>query len=351
MLAGDQPNGVIYRVNIAGAHWVPALVFPNGIVFDIIETPDHILYAVTGWNGQIFASDNDGAEWHEVAAAPVGTYIYTIMQAMNGELYIGGEAPDQQGFIRKSVNGIDWMPTEGLDDAKAVYDLMEMPGRFLAAVRGRNSGWVYQLLPDPPVWTRLTEFPDGRVRAVHCLTRDEAGLVYAGVEMELGPASTTVFQLSPENDHWQTFGGEIDLANTTFIICPVHNTLFAGTGVVYGNIYRYDFATGVKMDESANDRVPEKCDLSLNYPNPFNACTRINFQVACKTAQEHVTIRIYDILGRQVSVLADENKKPGYYSLVWYGTNVTGKTVASGIYFCRMRAGDFVKTVKVVVSK
>ncbi len=79
--------------------------------------------------------------------------------------------------------------------------------------------------------------------------------------------------------------------------------------------------------------LPEKFALSQNYPNPFNPSTRINYSVP---EFSRVKITIYDIMGRKVKTLLDEEKSAGNYSLDWDASNLS-----SGVYIYRMRAGNF----------
>ncbi len=83
--------------------------------------------------------------------------------------------------------------------------------------------------------------------------------------------------------------------------------------------------------------------LSQNYPNPFNPVTRINYQIP---KFSHVTIKVYNILGQEIATLLNEEKMAGHYSIEFNAINF-----ASGIYFYRMRAGDFVSTKKLILLK
>jgi hypothetical protein len=88
--------------------------------------------------------------------------------------------------------------------------------------------------------------------------------------------------------------------------------------------------TGV---EPTGPGVPQEFGLSQNYPNPFNPTTSIPFSIAQSAMTDIV---VYDILGRQVAVLASEHLNPGYYKAQWDGTNASGVNAASGVYFVRM---------------
>jgi len=95
-------------------------------------------------------------------------------------------------------------------------------------------------------------------------------------------------------------------------------------------------------------RIPAVTSLADNFPNPFNPVTRMKFGLAKKG---HVSIRIYDVSGRLVRILIDEIRDAGSYEAVWDGTNGGGRSTASGIYFCRMEAPDYERTLKMVLLR
>lgn len=103
--------------------------------------------------------------------------------------------------------------------------------------------------------------------------------------------------------------------------------------------------TGVNENPPA---YPLSFDLEQNFPNPFNPETRINFTVP---VQNHVKIVIYNSLGQIVRVLADQNFAAGRHILNWNGRNDQGALVPSGVYFYRMKAGDFISLKKMMLLK
>jgi len=95
--------------------------------------------------------------------------------------------------------------------------------------------------------------------------------------------------------------------------------------------------------------IPEKFTLSQNFPNPFNPVTAVNYQLPKETK---LSIKIYDILGRLVTTLIDnEYKDAGYYQISWQGTNQNNQKVASGIYLLHLRSTDYNKVIKMVLAK
>jgi predicted nucleotidyltransferase len=94
--------------------------------------------------------------------------------------------------------------------------------------------------------------------------------------------------------------------------------------------------------ESGAD-LPSEFRLSQNYPNPFNPSTTIRYDVP---GAARVTLRVYDMLGREVAVLVDENKARGAYEVKW-----DGGTLATGVYLYRLTAGEFDHVRKMLLIK
>jgi len=89
--------------------------------------------------------------------------------------------------------------------------------------------------------------------------------------------------------------------------------------------------------------VPEKFELHQNYPNPFNPSTTIRFDVR---TSGNVSLKVFDVLGREVAVLADEYLRAGSYERVFEASNLS-----SGVYFYMLRGDEFEKTLRMVVVR
>lgn len=110
--------------------------------------------------------------------------------------------------------------------------------------------------------------------------------------------------------------------------------------------------------------VPTEFSLSQNYPNPFNRATTIRFQIAdfarlpdgqgfrngqqsaIRLPQSKISLKVFDVLGREVATLLNEEKQPGVYSIYWDASNFS-----SGIYFARLHAGSFIQTRSLLLLK
>jgi hypothetical protein len=100
----------------------------------------------------------------------------------------------------------------------------------------------------------------------------------------------------------------------------------------------------IPSDVSMNTFViPNGIILLQNYPNPFNPSTTIKYDVPKRS---FTSLRVYDLLGNEVTTLVNEEKQTGTYEITWYAEGLP-----SGVYFYRLQAGDFIETKKMVLMK
>jgi len=91
--------------------------------------------------------------------------------------------------------------------------------------------------------------------------------------------------------------------------------------------------------------------LKQNYPNPLNPATEISYTLPDGIASYHVTIKIYDVLGRLVKVLVDAEETAGSHSVRWDSTDLQEQPVASGVYFYSLEVGEFKEMKKMVLLR
>ncbi|HQF35129.1 MAG TPA: C25 family cysteine peptidase [Candidatus Cloacimonas acidaminovorans] len=134
---------------------------------------------------------------------------------------------------------------------------------------------------------------------------------------------------------------------------PLQNSVYTGTLIINSDdpnalvntIPLYGTGQPVANDDPVAVLVTS---LKGCYPNPFNPTTTISFSIKEKTPVELI---IYNILGQKVRTLVNQPLEPGEHSIVWNGTDNKGRSVASGIYFYRMKAGNYSETKKMVLKK
>ena len=119
--------------------------------------------------------------------------------------------------------------------------------------------------------------------------------------------------------------------------------IFRGTSdnLVYAKINGKEY--GVFLSVRENESEPNKFILRQNYPNPFNPSTIIEYSLL---RRDHVLLKVFDDLGRQVEVLVDELQEPGIHQC-----RFVGNSLPSGVYFCRLQAGSLSETRKLMLLK
>ena len=120
----------------------------------------------------------------------------------------------------------------------------------------------------------------------------------------------------------------------------INNYIFAGTGGQ--SVWRRNFSEIIRI-KNIGKEIPDEYRLYQNYPNPFNPSTNIKYQIA---NNKLVILKIYDILGKEVETLVNENQKPGTYEVTFDGSKLS-----SGIYFYTLTAGEYNETKKMVLIK
>ena len=127
-----------------------------------------------------------------------------------------------------------------------------------------------------------------------------------------------------------------------FSVCKGY--LYAGTSKSVWKISMLEALTGVN---DVSDNLNFDYELNQNYPNPFNPSTSITFSLP-KNLQ--VKLKIYNLLGQEIETLIDAELNAGSHSIVWT-PDKTGKNMASGIYLCRIEAGNEAKVIKMMFLK
>ncbi|NOS83941.1 MAG: T9SS type A sorting domain-containing protein [Ignavibacteria bacterium] len=179
---------------------------------------------------------------------------------------------------------------------------------------------------------------------------DNAGYIYAGgyTESAASLEDYLTIKYTPSGTiQWlKTYEGGINSEETiSCIASDAQNNIFV-TGASYnGNEYdittvKYSQVTGVTPVSS---EIPKTFSLSQNYPNPFNPSTTINFSIP---VSEHVKLRLFDLLGKEVSVFVNETLAAGQYK-----ADFDASAFSSGVYFYVLESGSFKETRKMILTK
>lgn len=113
-------------------------------------------------------------------------------------------------------------------------------------------------------------------------------------------------------------------------------------------LFDIDDTSIVDVIDYNQDALPTNFSLRQNYPNPFNPFTTIEVNLPRRS---YVDLAVYNVIGQKVTQLISGERAAGHYQIIWQGLDSHGQQTAAGMYFYRLRAGDFIDTKKMILLK
>lgn len=350
-LEATDNNGLTYTYPL-DAGWEAAEYYSFGIYTPETQTLDLSFEEGSG-------IPQDGSSY-EHTVTMVGNPVYST-NAIDGSysIYLEGDSSYLEvdsPFLNSETFAIDfWFSA---DTIKTYCRILNRPGS--------PSSWStnnYQIRTNDQ--EQLEAICDGSVSITTDCTIEPNKWYHVLFEVQKAPEGDTcvyygTFQLNDESDQ------ELYLGYAGFDVMPLQSTAplrigKAGTSTgpeAYPpffkgyldniKIYNYPAIGLLPVGISESENVPLRYELSQNYPNPFNPSTQIQFVIP---TNQQVTLTIYDILGREVRTLVDGKMEAGRHVKRWDGDNNYGSNVASGIYFYRLEAKDYIKVRKMVLIR
>ncbi len=165
--------------------------------------------------------------------------------------------------------------------------------------------------------------------------------------METKPGEAVFHVQSPSFLNGTVNFGELRLSfgNNSIPVGTVVKSKYILNGGEQKNGPSFTFNSNGVTEIEKETKIPSEFSLSQNYPNPFNPETTINFSIP---NSGHVTLKVYDILGRAVATLVDEHKQAGTYSASF---NTLRSSLTSGVYLYRLQSGSYNETKKLILMK
>ncbi|HQT91598.1 MAG TPA: T9SS type A sorting domain-containing protein, partial [Candidatus Kryptobacter bacterium] len=250
--------------------------------------------------------------------------------AVNGSNIFAGTF--LQGVFLSTDNGTSWTTVNnGLTDTH-VQALAVSGSNIFAG----TSGGVFLSTNNGTSWTAasngLGSFPWVDAFAV------------SGTNLFAGSYFNGVFLSTDNGSSWSRVNS--GLTDTTVTALAVNDSnIFASTSGSSENagVWRRPLSEMITAVTESHVSSPANFSLGQNYPNPFNPTTVISYQLS---AVSHVTLKVYDVLGREVGTLVNQKEGAGTYSVTFDGSRLP-----SGVYFYRITAGNFVDIKKLVLLK
>ncbi len=300
---------------------------PTSIRFmNMTSSPDGILFGGTPINGAVRSTD-DGVSWRGVSSGLTQYSIYSFGFVDVAHVFCSSYGG---AVYQSSDTGSSWVPIP-IPNAMSV-DVLSLLGLNATSVIAGTSGGIYRTLNGGTLWEFKSDgLANLSARALCMNAREQIFAATGG----------GVFRSADLGNGWQGVNDGLSDLNVNCLALAPDGRLFAGTAS--GQVYRSVASTnGVTAGQGGGIQTYE---LEQNYPNPFNPTTLIRYSIPVET-YNCTSLRVYDLLGREVAVLVNERKAPGTYSVEFIASSL-----ATGIYFYRLTAGSFVETRKMAVVR
>ena len=337
-----ENEGVFFSTN-GGANWIQSYFgFANDNVFSIAaKNGDSMVFI--GTRDGIFRNFNNGAWIQRNTGLPASSWVRDISIHPGGTILIA----TTNGVFRSSDHGNNWSPaSSGISSGDTIISISKFTNNgtvFCAS----SSGKAYKTNISSFSWSTVFSMRADLIGKID-VAQLSADIYLVWISSLLEEVLDDMHYSDDEGLTWEStslgLSGSSPVSSLGFGT-PTLTGLKVYAGLFLNNssgakIFYNDLKVGVNMISS---EIPESFVLHQNYPNPFNPSTKISFDLS---SSSHVLISVYDILGNEIEVLANEDLAAGKYSIEWNAGNFS-----SGTYFYKLRTKDFTQVRKMNLVK
>ncbi|MBI5476974.1 MAG: T9SS type A sorting domain-containing protein [Ignavibacteriales bacterium] len=324
MIAGTWGQGIFISVD-NGTNWSCSYPNYNFSVNSLALCNDGSILIGAGG---VWRSTDDGTSWAQTSDQGLINAI-----TINGvEVFIG--EGQNSGISRSTDNGVTWLDwNNALTRGRAVRSLGRCGGYIFA---GFFSEGVYRTATGDSNWIAVNSgLPDNGAGGVPTIT----AFLTHGNNIFVGIAGSGMFLSTNYGSSWGPVNDGLTSINIRSL--AIYDTLLL-TGTYEGGVWFRPLPQMVTDVEKENS-TPTDFALLQNYPNPFNPNTNISYHLP---TQSYVTLKVFDLLGREAASLVNEVEEAGYKT-VWFDAN----GLSSGMYYYRLKAGRNSETKKLLLLK
>lgn len=374
-------GGQIYRTTNAGANWTTVQAYNVSL---------YTLYAVAlystngiavGSSGTILTTSNSGSSWTDKTSVSGTTNWLSGVSLYSSS----GVACGESGIILKTTDaGASWnSQTSNTTSWLVGISLTDANNGTIA----RDAGGILRTINGGSTWTTQT---NGTLYALNGISfsGSDVGVAvgYDGVIIRTTNGSLPVELISFNANvgansvllNWETatevnnYGFEIHRlalnnwekigfvngnGNSNSLKKYFYNDFSMPSGKVQYRLKQIDFDGQFDYSDVITVDVshPSNFVLHQNYPNPFNPITTMKFTIPFvetqHAASQLVTLKVYNVLGKEIATLVNEAKSPGNYEIIFNVETLHATSLSSGVYFYTIKAGNFLETKKMALMK
>jgi photosystem II stability/assembly factor-like uncharacterized protein len=319
----------VFKTTDNGSNWT---ALNNGLTNSNVSS-----FALIGANlfvstsgGGVFLSTNNGLEWTTVNNDLTSNYISSL--TVVGTNLFAGNGGFGGGVFLSTNNGTNWTLVNNGLAGDYVFALAASGTNLFAASFKAPSAQVYHSTDNGTNWSLAnTGLPNVF----------EFCFAVSGTNVFAGAYSGGVYHTTDNGANWVEVNQGFGTSRTIRTLEVLGEDLFAG--FYDGNVFRRPLSQMITSVEVLANIQPTQFSLDQNYPNPFNPTTTIRFSIL---KEEYVTLKIFDAFGQEVTTLISEELQTGQYEKEW-----NASSVASGVYYYSMQAGNYNQTKKLILMK
>jgi photosystem II stability/assembly factor-like uncharacterized protein len=337
-------DNVILKTHDGGSVWVTTISSPEASFRSVFMINNNI-----GWCVGIFLNDSTGAISY---SSNGGEYWFTesvgnVFDVLNDVFFVnedigwivGSAAFSDEILLMTTDRGTTWIPKSTGTGATALFSVYFIDSNT-GWVTGDN-GIIAKTTDGGNSWAQQNSGVTPNLRDVYFISGSTGWVVGDSV----GSPGGIILKTTDGGNSWNQ--QIVNILESFVSVYFVNENIgwVVGSG---GTILNTTNGGVLFVDEEEITEIPTNYSLSQNYPNPFNPSTTIRYTLP-KTAK--VVLKIYNFLGQEVRTLVNEKQSAGEKSAVWDGRDRFGKEVSSGIYIYQMKAGDYVKSHKMILLR
>jgi hypothetical protein len=313
----------------------------NPFVWAVAASGKNVFAGTNG--GGIFRSTDNGDTWEGVNEGLTNARVWDLAACAgpNGPLVF---AATDGGVFRSADSGDRWAAVNSGLSGRTVWALAKVPapdGSGVPLFAGTAGEGVFRSTDFGDTWIPADNGPaNPDVRSL--AGRPAEGRV--PMRVFAGTAGSGVFLSTDAGANWTPAHAGLENGDVR-ALAVVGDNLFAGSEA---GVWRRPMAELLSAVHEPGPAAPSGFTVSPNYPNPFNPGTEIRCALVART---RVTAAVYDLRGARIATLADGPADAGSHVLRWDGTDGHNRPAPSGVYLCRIRAGESLRTVRLALLK
>ena len=322
-------SGVLLSTN-QGTDWQSITNSLPNLNVTYLAIKGSYIFAGTQGSGMLLSTDG-GAHWDSVNTGFSSSYKYGWISDIifnNSSIFVSIYS---YGVYYSTNNGTNWIAINTGLTHSSVSSIAISDTNIIAGVYWNDGAYISSIKDNN--WFPITDFKN---RTVKCfkVSPNNPNCVFAGTD------SGFVFLSINSGKNWSLVNSGLTTTEQINTLIIKDNILFAGTS---GGMWQRPLSEMITSVENTLNEIPQCLYLSQNYPNPFNPSTTISFYLPSRS---FVSLKIFDLIGREVVTLVSEEMSAGNYIKQWNANNLAG-----GIYFYRLQAGSFIISKKLVFLK